>query len=227
MLAEGERLGAAGADALRAYLVGYEVWAELLVARAGRLSPERLASDRGARHGRRGRRGGASAPAVPGEAAAMRSRWRRAWRAGWWPNFGTMTKPLHAGRAAACAIEAVRLAAAGPDRRARRDRASRRLSRRALAQGPRRARVAGVRPGQAVAHPRHRPVDQEVPDVLCDAPRDRRRARPGQAPTSCGPDTVDHAMRRVAGGVLLMKPKSETRSSARSTPAIRGRRGPR
>ena len=29
LLAEGERLGASGADAIRAYLVGYEVWAEL------------------------------------------------------------------------------------------------------------------------------------------------------------------------------------------------------
>ncbi len=30
VLAEGEHLGASGADAVRAYLVGYEVWAELL-----------------------------------------------------------------------------------------------------------------------------------------------------------------------------------------------------
>ena len=30
ILAEGEHLGASGADAIRAYLVGYEVWAELL-----------------------------------------------------------------------------------------------------------------------------------------------------------------------------------------------------
>lgn len=112
VLAEGEHLGASGADALRAYLVGYEVWAELLsrdpdpyhlkgwhptavmgtvgaaaaVAHLHRLSPEQCRN----------------AVAL---AASMAS--------GLVVNFGTMTKPLHAGRAAACAIEAVRLAAMG------------------------------------------------------------------------------------------------------------------
>jgi 2-methylcitrate dehydratase PrpD len=112
VLAEGEHLGASGADALRAYLVGYEVWAELLarepdayhlkgwhptavmgtvgataaVAHLHRLSP-------------------ADCRNALGLAASMAS--------GLVANFGTMTKPLHAGRAAACAIEAVRLAALG------------------------------------------------------------------------------------------------------------------
>ncbi len=112
VLAEGEYLGASGADALRAYLVGYEVWAELLsrepdayhlkgwhptavlgtvgaaaaVAHLNRLSPGDCRN-------------------ALGLAASMAS--------GLVANFGTMTKPLHAGRAAACAIEAVRLAAMG------------------------------------------------------------------------------------------------------------------
>jgi aconitate decarboxylase len=112
LLAEGERLGASGADALRAYLVGYEVWAELLsrepdayhlkgwhptavlgtvgaaaaVAHLHRLSPEKCRN-------------------ALGIAASMAS--------GLVANFGTMTKPLHAGRAAACAIEAARFAALG------------------------------------------------------------------------------------------------------------------
>jgi aconitate decarboxylase len=112
ILAEGEHLGASGADALRAYLVGYEVWAELLarepdayhlkgwhptavmgtvgaaaaVAHLHKLSPEHCRN----------------ALAL---AASMAS--------GLVANFGTMTKPLHAGRAASCAIEAVRLAALG------------------------------------------------------------------------------------------------------------------
>jgi 2-methylcitrate dehydratase PrpD len=112
VLAEGEHLGASGADALRAYLVGYEVWAELLarepdayhlkgwhptavmgtvgaaaaVAHLHRLSP-------------------ADCRNALGLAASMAS--------GLVANFGTMTKPLHAGRAAACAIEAVRFAALG------------------------------------------------------------------------------------------------------------------
>lgn len=112
ILAEAERLDASGADALRAYLVGYEVWAELFVreqdayhlkgwhptavlgtvgaaaaiAHLNRLSPEQC------RH----------ALAL---AASM--------ACGVVANFGTMTKPLHAGRAAAASIDAVRLAAAG------------------------------------------------------------------------------------------------------------------
>ena len=112
VLAEGEHLGATGADAVRAYLVGYEVWAELLsrepdahhlkgwhptavmgtvgataaVAHLHKLSPEACRN-------------------ALGIAASMAS--------GLVANFGTMTKPLHAGRAASCAIEAVRLAALG------------------------------------------------------------------------------------------------------------------
>ena len=112
VLAEGERLDVSGETAMRAYLVGYEVWAELCarepdsyhlkgwhptsvlgtvgaaaaVASLHRLSPQSC------RH----------ALAL---AASMAS--------GLAANFGTMTKPLHAGRAAACAIDAVRLAAHG------------------------------------------------------------------------------------------------------------------
>lgn len=112
VLAEGERLDISGPDAIRAYLVGYEVWAELLsreedayhvkgwhptavigtigaaaaVAYLHKLSPEQCRN----------------AIAI---AASMAS--------GLVANFGTMTKPLHAGRAAACGIEAVRLARSG------------------------------------------------------------------------------------------------------------------
>jgi len=112
ILAEGEHLGASGADALRAYLVGYEVWAELL-------SREPDAYHLKGWHPTAvlGTVGAAAAVAhlhklLPGDcrnalalAASMAS--------GLVANFGTMTKPLHAGRAAACAIEAVRLAAMG------------------------------------------------------------------------------------------------------------------
>lgn len=112
VLAEGERLDASGADAVRAYLVGYEVWAELFLrepdayhlkgwhptavlgtvgAAAAAAHLNRLDQDQ-CRH----------AIAI---AASMAS--------GLVANFGTMTKPLHAGRAAAAGIEAARLAAAG------------------------------------------------------------------------------------------------------------------
>ncbi len=112
ILAEGEHLGASGADAVRAYLVGYEVWAELL---AREPDPYHLKGWHPTSV--LGTVGAAAAVAhlhrlPPGDcrnaialAASM--------ACGLVGNFGTMTKPLHAGRAASCAIEAVRFAASG------------------------------------------------------------------------------------------------------------------
>jgi len=112
VLAEGEAVGATGMAAIRAYLIGYEVWAELIgresdahhtkgwhptgvfgtVAAAAAAANLRGLDQEKARH----------ALAI---AASLAS--------GLTANFGTMTKPLHAGRAAANGIEAVRLAQAG------------------------------------------------------------------------------------------------------------------
>lgn len=112
VLAEGQRLGASGEQVLRAYLVGYEVWAELFyrepdayhvkgwhptavfgtvaaaaaVAYLNRLDPNK------SQH----------ALAI---AASMAS--------GVVSNFGTMMKPVHAGRAASSGIDAVHLAMSG------------------------------------------------------------------------------------------------------------------
>jgi 2-methylcitrate dehydratase PrpD len=112
LLAEGEATGASGGDLLRAYLVGYEVWAEL------------ISRDADSHHLK-----GWHPTAVFGTVAAaaavasLRGLDVEACRnavslsasmaAGLVANFGTMTKPLHAGRAAASAIEAVRLAMRG------------------------------------------------------------------------------------------------------------------
>ena len=112
LLAEAEALGASGADLIRAYLAGYEVWAELI----GR--------DADFHHLKGwhptavfGTVGCAAAVAclrkldvdacrnALGIAASMAG--------GLVANFGTMTKPFHAGRAASSAIEAVRLAMLG------------------------------------------------------------------------------------------------------------------
>ncbi len=112
LLAEGERLGASGADAIRAYLVGYEVWAELL-------SREPDAYHLKGWHPTAvlGTVGTAAAVAHLNRLSPLACRNALALAAsmagGLVANFGTMTKPLHAGRAAACAIEAVRLAALG------------------------------------------------------------------------------------------------------------------
>jgi len=112
ILAEGHLLNASGRDVLLAYVVGYEVWAELferesdkyhikgwhptgvfgaVAAAAAVAYLHRLNTDQ--------------AQAALAIAASMAS--------GLVANFGTMTKPFHAGRAASHGIEAVRLAKLG------------------------------------------------------------------------------------------------------------------
>jgi 2-methylcitrate dehydratase PrpD len=112
LLAEGEACGASGSELMRAYLVGYEVWAELIgrdadphhvkgwhptavfgtVAAAAAVAALRRASFDVARNAI------ALSASMAGGVVA---------------NFGTMTKPFHAGRAASAGIEAVRLASLG------------------------------------------------------------------------------------------------------------------
>lgn len=112
LLAEGEAIGASGADLIRAYLAGYEVWAELI----GR--------DADSHHLKGwhptavfGTVGGAAAIACLRKLEVETCRNALAIAAsmagGLVANFGTMTKPFHAGRAASSAIEAVRLAMLG------------------------------------------------------------------------------------------------------------------
>jgi aconitate decarboxylase len=112
VLAEGERLNVSGTEAVRAYLVGYEVWAELL-------SREQDAYHIKGWHPTAvlGTIGAAAAVAylhkLPAEQCRNAIAIAASMASGLVANFGTMTKPLHAGRAAACGIEAVRLAASG------------------------------------------------------------------------------------------------------------------
>jgi len=112
VLAEGQRLDASGADALNAYLVGYEVWAELFAREQDQYHlkgwhPTAVLGVVGA----------TAAVAHLNRLSEAQCRHAIALAAsmacGLVANFGTMTKPLHAGRAAAAAIDAVRLAAAG------------------------------------------------------------------------------------------------------------------
>ena len=112
VLAEGERLDVSGADALRAYLVGYEVWAELFVREQDAYHlkgwhPTAVLGTLGATAAVAylNRLSPTQCQHAIALAASMAS--------GLVANFGTMTKPLHAGRAASCAIDAVRFAAAG------------------------------------------------------------------------------------------------------------------
>lgn len=112
LLAAGEAADADGAVLLRAYLVGYEVWAELI-----RREPDPLHGKGWHPTGVMGAVAVAAAVAhllrleapvashALGIAASMAS--------GLMGNFGSMTKPLHAGWAAAHGIEAVQLAQHG------------------------------------------------------------------------------------------------------------------
>ena len=112
ILAEGEALDASGRDMLRAYAAGYEVWGELA---------ER---DRGQHHlkgwhptGIFGAIGAAAACAslrrLDAERATLAIALAASQSSGVMANFGTMTKPFHAGRAAHAGVIAARLAEAG------------------------------------------------------------------------------------------------------------------
>jgi len=112
ILAEAETLDVSGRDMVVAYVAGYEVWAELM----GR--------EPGYHHGKGwhptgifGAIGAAAAcaylrrldPARAAQAMALGA----SQSAGLMANFGTMTKPFHAGRSAHAGIMAARLAEAG------------------------------------------------------------------------------------------------------------------
>ncbi len=111
ILAEGEALGSSGRDLVTAYMAGYEVWAELL--------------RRDANYHEKGWHptsvlgviAAAAAAAVlhrlPAERAAAALAIAASHSGGLASNFGTMTKPYHAGLAARDGLAAARLAAAG------------------------------------------------------------------------------------------------------------------
>lgn len=112
ILAEGHRLDVSGADALRAYVVGYEVWAELFSRESDQY------------HLKGWHPTGVFGPVAAAAAVATLNRLPQeqtrqalaiaaSMASGLVVNFGTMTKPLHAGRAAAAGIEAVRLSQLG------------------------------------------------------------------------------------------------------------------
>ena len=112
ILAEGHRLGVNGDRALAAYVVGYEVWSELVFREPGKyhlkgwhptgvLGTVAVAAAVSVLH-QLNEDQASNALAI---AASMSS--------GLVANFGTMTKPFHAGRAAANGIEATRLALLG------------------------------------------------------------------------------------------------------------------
>lgn len=112
LLAEGEALGASGADLATSYVAGYEVWADL------------VDRERGKHHDKGWHPTGIFGP-LAAAAACARLRGLDAQQAtaalgiaasrasGLMANFGSMTKPFHAGCAAHAGVIAARLAAQG------------------------------------------------------------------------------------------------------------------
>jgi 2-methylcitrate dehydratase PrpD len=112
ILAEGEALGATGAEMVAAYVAGYEVWAELI------RHDEDYHHEKGWHPtGVFGAVGAAAACAylrgLDADRAAQAIALGASQSAGLGANFGTMTKPFHAGRSAHAGLMAARLAGAG------------------------------------------------------------------------------------------------------------------
>ncbi len=112
ILAEGEALGASGRDMLRAYAAGYEVWAELAEREPGHHHVKGWHPT-----GIFGAIGAAAACSslrrLDAERATLAIALAASQSSGVMANFGTMTKPFHAGRAAHGGVIAARLAEAG------------------------------------------------------------------------------------------------------------------
>ncbi len=112
ILAEAEKLDLSGRDMVVAYVAGYEVWAELRNRESGHHHSKgwhptgifgAIAAAAACAHLRR------LDPARTAQALALGA----SQSAGLMANFGTMTKPFHAGRAAHAGIMAARLAEVG------------------------------------------------------------------------------------------------------------------
>jgi 2-methylcitrate dehydratase PrpD len=112
ILAEAEALDASGAEVLAAYVAGYEVWAELFWREGGMLHTKGWHPT-----GVLGAIGAAAACAklhgLDAEHTTMAIALGASQSAGLMANFGTMTKPFHAGRSAHSGVMAARLAKAG------------------------------------------------------------------------------------------------------------------
>jgi 2-methylcitrate dehydratase PrpD len=112
ILAEAETLGSSGADIIVAYVAGYETWAELFRRDSGLLHKKGWHPT-----GLYGAVGAAAACAslrrLDADKAAQAIALGASQSSGLMANFGTMTKPFHAGKAAHAGIMAARLAEAG------------------------------------------------------------------------------------------------------------------
>jgi 2-methylcitrate dehydratase PrpD len=112
ILAEAETLNSSGSDMITAYVAGYEVWAELALRETGLLHEKGWHPT-----GLYGAPAAAAACAklrrLDAEKTTIAIALGASQSSGLMSNFGTMTKPFHAGKAAHAGIMAARLAEAG------------------------------------------------------------------------------------------------------------------
>jgi aconitate decarboxylase len=112
ILAEGHGLSSSGEDVLRAYVVGYEVWAQLAARDSDPLHVKGWHPT-----GVFGAVAAAAAVAylngLPSSVGSHALGLAASMSSGLVANFGSMAKAMHAGRAASCGIEAVHLAMLG------------------------------------------------------------------------------------------------------------------
>lgn len=112
LLAEGEALGASGEDLVTAYVAGFEVWSELARREKGHLH-ERGWHPTGIYGALASAAACAKLRKLDGERTAAALAIAASHACGLVANFGTMTKPYHAGNSARSGVVAARLAAEG------------------------------------------------------------------------------------------------------------------
>ena len=184
ILAEAETLESSGADMIVAYVAGYETWAELFRRDNGLLHKKGWHPT-----GLYGAVGAAAACAslrrLDADKAAQAIALGASQSAGLMANFGTMTKPFHAGKAAHAGIMAARLAEAGFTANTDALEHPQGFLNAISAEGnPDRASEAEA--GGGLGNPDAGPGDQEISHLLLHASRHRLHAgsgggEPGQA----------------------------------------------
>jgi len=112
LLAEGEALGSSGQDMITAYVVGFEVWSELALREKGQLH-ERGWHPTGIYGALAAAAACAKLYALDGETSATALGIAASQASGLVANFGSMTKPFHAGNSARAGVMAARLAVNG------------------------------------------------------------------------------------------------------------------
>lgn len=112
LLAEGEALGSCGQDMITAYVVGFEVWSELALREKGQLH-ERGWHPTGIYGALAAAAACAKLRGLDGETSATALGIAASQACGLVANFGSMTKPFHAGNSARAGVMAARLAANG------------------------------------------------------------------------------------------------------------------